>query len=358
MKNKNSLTEKSPFIKDVIPAYYTDALRHSYSILVVYFVCCMLCLVAFRLPKSWLAILPWFIMASAARYCISRIPIRWSLLVYTTIIIGWMTFFIYNYGWNCGASTFMLPLMVICMFSLYDSLKNKLVFAATLFALRMLLFFYCETNLPVYDLTHKQTMILQTVNTILVFISMTVICLTFSNNIQKTEKHLMLYNRELQQQAATDPLTTLYNRRRMEEILENHIMAKSDQNFCIAIGDIDLFKQINDTYGHNCGDKVLESLSALFVKKTLGLGHVCRWGGEEFLFFLPDMNLDEASALMNEINISVSSFPIEYKGQTHHVTMTFGVEEYDYHSKLHELVKRADDKLYYGKSHGRNKVVF
>ena len=81
-------------------------------------------------------------------------------------------------------------------------------------------------------------------------------------------------------------------------------------------------------------------------------------GGEEFFFFLPEMNLDEASELLNEIKVAVSKLPIMYNDEAHHVTMTFGVEEYDYRSSLEELVKRADDKLYYGKNHGRNQVVF
>ena len=92
----------------------------------------------------------------------------------------------------------------------------------------------------------------------------------------------------------------------MEEVLKNHIRANPNENFSIAIGDIDFFKKINDTYGHNCGDQVLKSLSDLFREKTLGAGHVCRWGGEEFLFFFPEMNLDNATALMNEINMDVT----------------------------------------------------
>lgn len=116
-------------------------------------------------------------------------------------------------------------------------------------------------------------------------------------------------------------------------------------------------KKINDTYGHNCGDQVLKSLAELFKEKTLGSGHVCRWGGEEFLFFFPGMNLDNSSTIMNEINIAVSKCIITYKDITVHVTMTFGVEENDYQSNISELIKHADDKLYYGKTHGRDTVI-
>lgn len=120
---------------------------------------------------------------------------------------------------------------------------------------------------------------------------------------------------------------------------------------------VSFYLKINDTYGHNCGDQVLKSLSDLFREKTLGAGHVCRWGGEEFLFFFAKMNLDNAAVLMNEINIAVSKCIISYKDITIHVTMTFGVEENDFQSSISDIVKRADDKLYYGKTHGRDTVI-
>ena len=96
----------------------------------------------------------------------------------------------------------------------------------------------------------------------------------------------------------------------------------------------------------------------LFKEKTLGLGHVCRWGGEEFLFFFPGLNLDEASTLMDNIRLAISDLTIVYKDVSLHVTMTFGLEEYDYNSSPSEMVKHADDKLYYGKTHGRDTVIF
>ena len=132
----------------------------------------------------------------------------------------------------------------------------------------MALFFHCQNYPPIYVLTEAHMLIVQVLNTILSFVITGVICLTFSDNLQKAEKHLMLYNIKLRQQAGTDPLTTLYNRRRMEEVLENHIKANPYENFSIAIGDIDFFKKINDTYGHNCGDQVLKSLAELFKRKN------------------------------------------------------------------------------------------
>ena len=345
------------FDAETTPLYFSLALKRSYDIYIVYFILFMICIASFGYPLNALPVAVWLAASFLARHFMNRIFIRWNFLFYAIISAGWISYFLYYYGWNCGGTNFILPLMLISMFSLYDTVFNKITFAVFLFILRMALFFHCQTNPPVYILTESHMLILQVLNTVLSFVIMGVICMTFSANLQKAEKHLLLYNIELQQQAGTDPLTSLYNRRRMEEVLENHIRANPRENFSISIGDIDFFKKVNDTYGHNCGDQVLKSLADLFKEKTLGLGHVCRWGGEEFLFFFPGVNLDDASMLMTEIGIAVSKCSISYKDITLHVTMTFGVEENDYLSNISELVKKADDKLYYGKTHGRNTVI-
>lgn len=340
------------------PIYFSLALRRCYNVYIIYFTIFIVCMAIFGFPLNCLRVLPWLAVCCITRYCIDNIPVRWSLLFYVIISAGWISYFIYAYGWNCGGTNFILPLMIISMFSIYDSTLNKIIFSVLLFILRMGLFFYCQIQLPLYLLDSLQMLTLQIVNTILSFVIMGVICMTFSANLQKAEKHLMLYNMELRQQAVTDPLTELYNRRKLEEIMTNHISANPHQIFSVAIGDIDFFKKINDTYGHDCGDLVLKELSRLFKEKTLGIGHVCRWGGEEFFFFFPDMNGDSASTLINDIKIAISKTSIIYQNTPIHVTMTFGISEYDFQSSLEELTKQADTKLYYGKTHGRNTVIF
>lgn len=346
------------FSNESAPDYFITVFKWSYVMLIIYFICYIGLTLAFRLTNEWVPGLLWLIFTCITGYLMRKIFIRWFLLVYTVIILGWMTFFIYTYGWNCGGINFIMPLMIISCFSLYDSLKNKLIFAVSLFLVRVVLFIHCQTHAPVFMLNPRQSFILQILNTAVIFFNMVLICIIFSDNIQKAEKQLMVYNRELQLQANTDALTGLSNRRSMHALLENQISNYPQSNFSIALGDIDLFKKVNDTYGHNCGDQVLKSLSALFKEQLKDNGYVCRWGGEEFLFFLPNKNLDEACTLITDLHTAVSNLPIEYGGQTHFVTMTFGIEEYDYHSDVTALVKQADVKLYYGKSNGRNRVIF
>ena len=158
-------------------------------------------------------------------------------------------------------------------------------------------------------------------------------------------------------EAGTDPLTGLPNRRSMIEQIERYCQENSDQMFSVAIADLDYFKNINDTYGHNCGDYTLVKLTELFTEHAMGRYSVCRWGGEEFCFFMPGMNLDEAGVLMNDLCFAVEKVKLEYEGHPFSMTITIGVEEYDFISPLEDLLDAADEKLYMGKNAGRNRVV-
>ena len=289
------------FDAQTTPVYFSLALKRSYDIYMVYFLLFAICMACFDRPRSILPVAVWLAATFLARHYMSHIFIRWNFLFYVVISAGWISYFIYTYGWNCGGTNFILPLMLISMFSLYDTLFNKIAFAVFLFILRMALFFHCQNYPPICILTETQMLILQIINTVLSFVVMAVICLTFGTNLQKAEQHLMLYNKELRQQALTDPLTTLYNRRKMEEILNNHMAANPDGNFCIAIGDIDFFKKFNDCYGHDCGDMVLRKVSELLQTQVGRQGYVSRWGGEEFLTIFKRFTLEESVNFAEEI---------------------------------------------------------
>lgn len=232
------------FDAETTPLYFYFALKRSYEIYAVYFLLLIICITGFGYPLHALPAAGWLIVCLLARHYINHTFIRWNLLFYVTISAGWICYFLYYYGWETGATSFILPLMLVSMFSLYDTLFNKIAFTVFLFVMRMALFFHCQTHPPVYVLTGIHILIIQILNTVVFFVVTSVICISFSSNLQKAEQHLMLYNIELQQQAGTDPLTALYNRRRMEEVLKNHIRANPNENFSIAIGDIDFFKKL------------------------------------------------------------------------------------------------------------------
>ena len=168
---------------------------------------------------------------------------------------------------------------------------------------------------------------------------------------------MTINNQELHREAGTDPLTGLPNRRALLDEIEQFLHDNPDSQFSVAIADIDFFKKVNDTYGHNCGDETLKALATLFMDAARQKYRLCRWGGEEFCFFLPEMNIDEAGREMNDLNIAVRQKKLRFRETDYSVTITIGVEENDFKSTLEQILDRADRKLYMGKANGRDQVV-
>ncbi|MDD6070086.1 MAG: sensor domain-containing diguanylate cyclase [Clostridiales bacterium] len=162
----------------------------------------------------------------------------------------------------------------------------------------------------------------------------------------------------LQREAQIDQLTGLKNRRGFYEYYaEKMENTDSDRPMCIVICDIDFFKKVNDTYGHNAGDAVLIHVADV-LHGNLRIGdEVVRWGGEEFVFLLQNKNLEEAAEFAEEVRKQIETTVCEYAGSRIKVTMSFGVEALNRDRDLAENIKRADDKLYIAKSFGRNRVV-
>ena len=143
----------------------------------------------------------------------------------------------------------------------------------------------------------------------------------------------------------------------MLDEIEQFVVANPEAQFSIAIADIDFFKKVNDTYGHNCGDYTLKELAKLFMTAAADKYRVCRWGGEEFCFFLPGMNIDDAGREMHDVNIAVRKKALHFEDVDFSITITIGVEENDFKSSMNQILDRADRKLYMGKVSGRDQVV-
>lgn len=152
-----------------------------------------------------------------------------------------------------------------------------------------------------------------------------------------------------------DVLTGLYNRRCAEKKIDE--IEKDGIMYCVSIGDIDHFKIFNDTFGHECGDVVLKEVAAILNANMSGKGFVARWGGEEFLLVYENANMDSAYAGLMGIRENLHEADVEYEGQKHKVTMTFGVAEKIDGTSIAKLINVADDKLYEGKQGGRDRVI-
>lgn len=157
----------------------------------------------------------------------------------------------------------------------------------------------------------------------------------------------------------TDALTGLYNRRSCGILLAKLAREYEDyQNpFVLVMGDIDHFKAVNDKYGHPAGDAVLRSLSALFLEQIGRRGFVARWGGEEFLLVYERMNREQAVECLKALQERIHRTATPYGGYIISITVTFGVAQYTGETSIDEVLKQADDNLYYGKKHGRDCVI-
>jgi two-component system, cell cycle response regulator len=161
--------------------------------------------------------------------------------------------------------------------------------------------------------------------------------------------------------AITDPLTGLYNRRYMEShlnsLLEQAVSRKKP--LTVLVLDIDYFKAINDTHGHDAGDDVLREFSFRIKKSIRGIDLACRYGGEEFVVVMPETDLTVATMVAERLRrrIATEPFPVQDGARTIEVTISVGISALGRNDTAATILKRADAALYRAKRDGRNRVV-
>ena len=162
----------------------------------------------------------------------------------------------------------------------------------------------------------------------------------------------------LHNEALKDQLTGLMNRRGLHSFYENKIAPLlATKNCSLIICDIDHFKRVNDTWGHNAGDAILKHCAAIF-ESSIGIDdEVFRWGGEEFIFLMNGEDLKHAHAFAESVRVKIEQSVCHFEGLDMQVTMSFGVNQLSADLTTEENVKLADEKLYYAKEHGRNQVI-
>ncbi|MBB1407751.1 MULTISPECIES: tetratricopeptide repeat-containing diguanylate cyclase [Pseudoalteromonas] len=164
---------------------------------------------------------------------------------------------------------------------------------------------------------------------------------------------------QVKELALRDQLTGLFNRRALHDIFELEMsrVNRNKKTFSIILLDIDHFKVLNDTYGHDYGDIVLQKVASALQDSIRSMDKVARWGGEEFLVFLPETNKEQASHLAEKLRLAVSNIELTYQDKLLQVTVSLGVCEYNQQGEYKDMVKQADLGLYKAKETGRNKVV-
>lgn len=169
---------------------------------------------------------------------------------------------------------------------------------------------------------------------------------------------LVSENSKLDTFATYDPLTNLLNRRSTDAALAHlyDVHYHDEDSFSIIMCDIDKFKNVNDTYGHDAGDYVLKEVAWIIKDQARENDVVGRWGGEEFLIVVSG-NKASAATLAERIRAKIEEHTYTYKNYTLKVTITLGVSSFHANSDIKALIKSADQKLYRGKENGRNQVV-
>lgn len=153
-----------------------------------------------------------------------------------------------------------------------------------------------------------------------------------------------------------DALTSLYNRRFLERYIEEIPYGKRT-DYVIAMVDIDFFKKVNDTYGHEAGDKVLMKVADC-LQDTAGTDNLAvRWGGEEFILYFPNKTQEEVFKKMEELRQEIEELVIPAAGKHICITITSGIACGLSDSNYEKVIRSADEKLYLGKQRGRNRVV-
>ncbi len=191
------------------------------------------------------------------------------------------------------------------------------------------------------------------------FLTLTFLASFYEYSRQSSFQRLNELTIELEKQARLDPLTHLLNRRGMRERIEQEFIRqqRNKTGLSFLLIDVDHFKRVNDSYGHETGDTVLMALSQLLTDSIRKQDAVARWGGEEFLLLLPDTSLTQAATLAEKIRAQLEEYPIRHDQHSLHITLSIGVAEVKDSDRPDDAINRADKRLYLAKQQGRNRVV-
>ena len=272
-----------------------------------------------------------------------------------TIFVGW------NFGFMFYVSS-LIPTSFYLAFSI-RAFRRKLIYpfvtSGVVFTSYLTMLTIAHFVTPVYpDCAPFFRVFLTYVNIITGLLITFLFSALFAVEVNSMQLRMETEQERLEDEASYDPLTHFLNRRSMDERL-NHTHRNAiinDIPYSLIMGDIDNFKQFNDTYGHDCGDFVLQNIARIITAQIRSKDSACRWGGEEFLILVNDEQ-SIAVEVANRIRSAIEAFDFNYEGKSLHVTITLGVSGYYSSAKVKTLIEIADKRLYKGKESGRNMVV-
>ena len=265
-------------------------------------------------------------------------------------------------GWQYGFAQYIIAIIPVGYYICYTmNIKRHKMMIATISAFAAVLSFLSCKMLsyiwqPLYVLDSQFWEIaLYIFNAICSFLFLIVFSLVFVFEIKIASNQLKHQNAVLEQLASTDPLTGLYNRRSMDIFLSQAM--ESSSSFTLIMCDIDDFKKINDTYGHDFGDVVLQGIARIVTSQVREQGYVCRWGGEEILILINNASLESVYRLSEDIRRNVASQVFQLASERVYCSLTLGIAAHDKKDTVEETITKADYNLYRGKRSGKNIVI-
>ncbi|WP_333873272.1 GGDEF domain-containing protein [Methylobacter sp.] len=189
--------------------------------------------------------------------------------------------------------------------------------------------------------------------------------ITLQAQLDESKTEMQSLRQELahaRETAKTDALTGLLNRRAFDQKLDEYIEIhkQNDIELCLLILDIDHFKLINDTFGHQTGDNVLRYTANLMKKHIIKHHCAARYGGEEMAIIMPNTPFDKAMEIAEKIRVSLAQHPLKLKGSKKSigtVTISIGVSSFKIDDSVESLIERADKAMYRAKDNGRNQIM-
>lgn len=317
---------------------------------------------------GFLKVYPLFIfnIASVITYLLTSLLVRkerlWSVfyITYLEIILHSFVATIFI-GWLSGFAQYIIALVPVGYYICYamDSKLRKMAIATGSALFGSVAYLSCNilSNFitPIYaENIASWELRLFIFNSVCTFTFLIIFSLIFISEIRITQAQLRHQNEILERLANIDPLTGLYNRRSMQIFL-NHAV-EADTEFCLAMCDIDDFKKINDTHGHDAGDIVLKEISQIMRQFTNNHGYVCRWGGEEILI-LSNQNKEATKSMVEKIRRSIANHLFACDEKIIRCSITIGIAAHKSGNNIEDTIGAADYNLYSGKRSGKNKVV-
>lgn len=265
-------------------------------------------------------------------------------------------------GWSFGFPHYIIALIPFGFYSCTTMMnrKHKYLIATLMGLFAYICFFVCRLvtlvigSVYTLDVSPTVEFLIYEFNSTCNFGFLFMVTVIFVADMQITTNKLHVQNAMLDNMASVDPLTGLYNRRSMHTFLDN--AAASDAPFSLIMCDIDNFKRVNDTYGHDFGDVVLKEIAQIIQEVISDNGYVCRWGGEEILI-LSNNSLDLTCKLAENIRSNVEAHIFSLHESSIHCSLTLGVASHKPGGSIEETITHADSRLYYGKQNGKNRVV-